>query len=494
METMGTMTHEQRDLLHKLERFVLDDPQASFSFSARLAEENGWTIAFARRVVGEYKRFVFLCLATNHPCTPSEDVDQAWHLHLVYTRSYWDEFCIKILGKPLHHGPTQGGPAERSKHLVWYLNTLTSYRRFFGDPPSDIWPAAEQRFGDDLRHRRVNVARNWIIPKPNAKFLFHRAGIPGAIALIAAGCSTGPLGLPSIFDLSGPEFLVFYTISLLLTSLGALALQLGWEKGQEQRAQSEKIPVDIYILAGMAGGAQRMAQASIAALLGMKVLEIVAGNPKRIKVARALPATVHPVEIGVYGALTREKALDLKAAVKVAEKAPQIVDLVTTLEPMHHGSFLAFVPLFILIGAGVIKVAVGITRDRPVSILVILLAISIVTLFKLEAKRRNGKSWQERLAATVAKQPHKHLNQLQSAGQPLHDGSFFSVLAAAAGAAALVSTDIEAFALPFLPEPKKTRWFGNTSGGDSSSSDGGCSGGGCGGCGGGGGGCGGCNS
>ena len=42
----------------------------------------------------------------------SEQVDAAWHLHLTYTRSYWDRFCKETLGQPLHHDPTRGGPAE----------------------------------------------------------------------------------------------------------------------------------------------------------------------------------------------------------------------------------------------------------------------------------------------------------------------------------------------------------------------------------------------
>ncbi|MEK6230809.1 MAG: hypothetical protein N2A42_03075 [Luteolibacter sp.] len=33
----------------------------------------------------EYKRFVALAMLAGHPVTPSEEVDQAWHLHLVYT-------------------------------------------------------------------------------------------------------------------------------------------------------------------------------------------------------------------------------------------------------------------------------------------------------------------------------------------------------------------------------------------------------------------------
>ena len=78
-----------------------------------------------------------------HVC-PSEDVDQAWHLHLTYTRSYWKRFCGDVLGRPLHHDPTRGGPAEARKHLAMYDRTLAAYREAFGhEPPPDIWsPAA----------------------------------------------------------------------------------------------------------------------------------------------------------------------------------------------------------------------------------------------------------------------------------------------------------------------------------------------------------------
>jgi hypothetical protein len=37
---------------------------------------------------------------STHIVTPSEQVDQVWHLHLTYTRSYWDEFCPNVLGQP----------------------------------------------------------------------------------------------------------------------------------------------------------------------------------------------------------------------------------------------------------------------------------------------------------------------------------------------------------------------------------------------------------
>ena len=66
-------------------------------------------------MISEYRRFVFLALAAGHPVTPSDQVDQAWHLHLLYTNSYWNRFCGETLGRRLHHGPTQGGASERDK-------------------------------------------------------------------------------------------------------------------------------------------------------------------------------------------------------------------------------------------------------------------------------------------------------------------------------------------------------------------------------------------
>src|SRR5687767_14921571 len=97
------MHHEIQILRARLEAYSLDEPGAPLAFSARLARENGWTAAYADRVIEEYKRFVLLAISAGHPVTPSEQVDQAWHLHLLYTETYWLHFCPQVLGRPLHH-------------------------------------------------------------------------------------------------------------------------------------------------------------------------------------------------------------------------------------------------------------------------------------------------------------------------------------------------------------------------------------------------------
>lgn len=78
-------------------------------FEEKLARENGWSLEFAARVVREYRRFAYLAIAAGHMASPSDAVDQAWHLHLTYSQSYWDDFCGKALGRPLHHHPSKGG-------------------------------------------------------------------------------------------------------------------------------------------------------------------------------------------------------------------------------------------------------------------------------------------------------------------------------------------------------------------------------------------------
>ena len=111
--------------------FEIDTPGAQLPFTSRLAREQGWSHVHAGRVVMEYKRFLVLAMTAGHPVTPSVQVDQVWHLHMIYTESYWHGLCRDVLGRDLHHGPTKGGVEEGAKFTDWYERTLASYRRVF---------------------------------------------------------------------------------------------------------------------------------------------------------------------------------------------------------------------------------------------------------------------------------------------------------------------------------------------------------------------------
>lgn len=161
------------DLWQRLAAYEIGPVTASLTFAQRLARENRWRADFAQRVIREYKRFCYLAVMAGHEVTPSDAVDQAWHLHLTYSRDYWERFCPEVLGAPLHHGPTAGGKVERTRYYDQYAATLKSYQEAFGEPPpADIWPDARRRFIVDPKAFRVNpddvmvLSRRWIILVP----------------------------------------------------------------------------------------------------------------------------------------------------------------------------------------------------------------------------------------------------------------------------------------------------------------------------------------
>ncbi|WP_428628757.1 glycine-rich domain-containing protein [Sphingopyxis sp.] len=160
------MTAADQPLWEALSDYRVGPDDAPFSFEARLARENRWGAEQAARVMHEYRRFLFLAIVAGHPVTPSDAVDQAWHLHLTYSRDYWDRLCGKVLGQPFHHGPTAGGDQELHRYFAQYADTLASYERWFGaPPPADIWPSAHRRLLVDPRAVRVGLADHIVVSK-----------------------------------------------------------------------------------------------------------------------------------------------------------------------------------------------------------------------------------------------------------------------------------------------------------------------------------------
>jgi hypothetical protein len=160
------MTKDENKLWQKIEAFELDVPHADFKFSQRLARENGWSHNYTQRVITEYKKFLFLCCINETCVTPSDPVDQAWHLHLTFTRLYWVDLCKNTIGKEIHHNPTKGGTREADKFDGFYTSTQKLYEDKFGmAPPADVWQNNKERFSD-INFQRVNLRGNWVIKKP----------------------------------------------------------------------------------------------------------------------------------------------------------------------------------------------------------------------------------------------------------------------------------------------------------------------------------------
>lgn len=174
------------DLWQRLAAHDIGPAGATLSFAARLARENRWSDDYSSRVIVEYKRFCYLAVTAGHEVTPSDAVDQAWHLHLTYSRDYWEVFCRKVLQADLHHGPTAGGQIERARYYDQYAATFRSYEAAFGaPPPPDIWPGAQRRFDVDPKGLRVN-------PK-DVMILDSRMAVLGAVGWVALGIAIAVL-------------------------------------------------------------------------------------------------------------------------------------------------------------------------------------------------------------------------------------------------------------------------------------------------------------
>ncbi len=81
-------TTAREALWKRLQQCSLATPAATRRFHEKLARDNGWSARFAARV------------EAGHGVCPSPGVDQAWHQHLLHTRSYWEQFCPEVLGSP----------------------------------------------------------------------------------------------------------------------------------------------------------------------------------------------------------------------------------------------------------------------------------------------------------------------------------------------------------------------------------------------------------
>ncbi|GGK14135.1 hypothetical protein GCM10008955_04320 [Deinococcus malanensis] len=118
-------------------------PALSYAFpevlAARLGRDYGWSQPFTSGALEEYRRFLHLAVTSQTPVTPSQVVDKVWHLHLTFTRDYWERLT-PALGRPVHHDPG-GADADDDAHFAaQYIGTLDAYRATFGPPPALYWP------------------------------------------------------------------------------------------------------------------------------------------------------------------------------------------------------------------------------------------------------------------------------------------------------------------------------------------------------------------
>lgn len=382
------MDSDHSQLWERITAYSLDQAKAQFSFSQRLARDHGWSSDYAQQVIEEYKKLVFLAVAAGHPVTPSDAVDQVWHLHLTYTWSYWHDFCPNVLQMPLHHGPTEGGRAERIKFDDWYTRTLESYRQFFGQaPPASIWPDSSQRFGRDLHFVRTNTEQNWVIPKPRLgalpQFKLSRS-LSFLLMLPLTGAVTGCemiANVPNPLNFTGPIFLFFYILLLIIVTFLAVQVRSLLRLPAGDPAH-RPVDLDIYETAYLVEGNSRVVETAIASMIQQGLVIVLPGQRKLVLEAEA-SAFSNPIEQAVASAILQDSEISrVRVSALPATKAIQTrlrqLELLASSEQSLKAQRYSVLPFLALLLLGAAKIFVGISRDKPVGFLVILCGLVIL--------------------------------------------------------------------------------------------------------------------
>jgi uncharacterized protein (TIGR04222 family) len=443
-----------------------EHPDQGLDFTRRLAREQGWTPTEARAAIDEYRRFCFLACVSSVDATPSAEVDEVWHLHLIHTRDYWSKFCPEVLQTTLHHGPTRGGNAERLRYRQQYADTLARYEQWFGPPPERWWPSTNERFADRAPWVRVDARRHWIIAKP----VFSMGIAAGVGVLGALLMARDAIALPANpLDWTAGPFLQLYLALMVLSLVVAIGLRrMARDTGS---ARGER--PGPYDLAYLAGGAPRCVDAAVAQMLGDESLrwdetskslklQVPAASldPPLDAVARCVAADGKPDQV------VRRAGVALASVQKSLQSRALWLDDSSA----WRARLFSAAPMLLVTAFGVAKMIVGASRGKPIGFLVVMTIIlglvALGFLFSRPTRTRAG----DRAVADAKQRNARALRAPRN--------NELGLAVALLGTAALSGTAWAGYHQVRAPPSSSS-----DGGSSDSSSDGG--GGGCGGCGGG---------
>lgn len=317
----------------------------------------------------------------------------------------------------------------------------------------------------------------------------------GLVGMPFLGAGSNPL------DWRGPEFLALYAALVLAALVLAVIVRLVLSPAEEADSY-EKQPLNAYEVACLWSGPERAVHSAFAALVQAGFLRLVDCQRKLfgffdssqtfIAQGLPLPANAPRLEHALYTAAavsTEEFKPLMQAALPAAQDMEDNLRKRGLLGPVMPPAscFLAAAIVAAPLLLGLAKIAVGVSRGKPVGFLIAAyVATSIAALVVLLARSRLTAAGRRLVEPLVAKEAHNR--QLVEASAVTPSPAQVALLVGLFGAGVLAAGPLSRIHA-FLPRA--------SGGGGCSTSSGGCGGGGCGGggCGGGGcggGGCGGC--
>ena len=296
------------------------------------------------------------------------------------------------------------------------------------------------------------------------------------------------------WGVSGPVFLALYA-----TALGGIAVAIRlvrWRLGGSTSNSIDSLRLDTYEVALLSGGEDLAVAAAMTNLRVTNVIDAGEGHLRASFSAKDLkrkkanassslrvmvterPSLSQPVEVAVYDAVRQQPGLVPSQLAPLVSTAPavsavrrRLVELGLLYSDTAHDKmryhFLWYVPL---LGLGVVRLLFGLSRDKPVFNLAVLLGATVLLMLNdLEVPTRT------RAGNNALKELRRRQSSLKTdAAAGRVSAQWFAMAMALFGTAALWESDPALAAALGLP----SRWADGSGG---VGGGGGCGGGGCGG-------------
>lgn len=283
-------------------------------------------------------------------------------------------------------------------------------------------------------------------------------------------------------DLHGPAFLQLYLGLVFVCGVGAMVLR--WVlRTPAEPAEPRHCALDPLEVALLAGGPDRAFEAAVSRLAAEGLLEVDAVGRTLCPRGQARAASALERRIQEHAGPAPGKPIqEVKAKIAPSLEAAEARLASLGLRPRNHAGVLASAGLWALLGSlGAAKIQVGLSRDRPVAALAVMVAITVAVAIGLAlvtpARSRRGDD-------ALARLQRRNDGLSAAAGASPAD---IGLAVALFGTAVLSGTALAQVRFAFQPPPSSggsgcSSSSCSSSGCSSSSCGGGC-GGGCGGCG-----------
>ncbi|HEY5744437.1 MAG TPA: hypothetical protein VIU12_00025 [Chryseolinea sp.] len=146
---------------------------------------------------------MYLAGTSSFMVSPSEIVDTVWHQHLIFTKSYAD-FC-EVIGKTIQHIPSTHNREDFEKFHQAKERTKKFYAGTFGQQPSEIWEYAGM-------YEALNL--------PKSRFKIRTFVIFGILTMVASLVPFYFLLRPIYVHINNPYFIIGYFFSISAVYIG----------------------------------------------------------------------------------------------------------------------------------------------------------------------------------------------------------------------------------------------------------------------------------